>query len=168
MGCSTTAPAARRNMTAQTTVRLSHVPGIDGIKEASGDLTQISEVITDAAPGFRVWSGNDSDTLSVLGLGGYGVVSVTAHLVGRQIRELMAACIAGQNQRAVEFHRRMTPLGDALFSENNPSGVKFALNEIGFPAGDPRLPIIPPSEAGATQIRDGLAGIEIDLPVAVG
>lgn len=156
------------NMTAETTIRLSHVPGIDGIKEASGDLTQISEVIAGSAPGFRVWSGNDSDTLSVLGLGGYGVVSVAAHLVGRQIRELMAACVAGQNQRAAEFHRRMMPLVDAFFIESNPSPAKFMLNEIGFPAGEPRLPIVPPSEAAAAAIREELTKHEIDLPVAVG
>lgn len=156
------------NMTAETTIRLSHVPGIDGVKEASGDLQQICEVIADAAPGFRVWSGNDSDTLSILGLGGYGVVSVAAHLIGRQIRELMSACVAGQNQRAVEFHRRMIPLVDVLFIESNPSPVKFALNEIGFPAGGPRLPLVPPSDAAAATIRNELARHELDLPVAVG
>ena len=155
------------NMTAETTVRLSAVPNIVGVKEASGDLAQIGRIIEHADPGFRVWSGNDGDTLPVLGLGGYGVVSVASHLVGRQLRELIAACVAGANERAAAIHRRLMPLVDALFVESNPIPVKFALNEIGFPAGEPRLPLTPLSDAAAKGVRAELARYEIDLPVGV-
>ena len=155
------------NMTAETTVRLSAVPNIVGVKEASGDLAQISRIVEDAEPGFRLWSGNDGDTLPVLGLGGYGVVSVASHLVGRQLRELISACLAGANERAAAIHRRLLPLVDALFVESNPIPVKFALNEIGFPAGEPRLPLTPLSDAAAERVRAELARHEIDLPVGV-
>ena len=154
------------NMTAETTVRLSRVPNIVGVKEASGDLQQVSRIIMDAEPGFRVWSGNDADTLPILALGGYGVVSVVAHLVGRQVREMVAASVAGSNERAAEIHRRLAPLVDAMFVESNPIPTKFALNEIGFPAGDPRLPLLPASESAAATIRAELARQQIDLPVA--
>ncbi len=156
------------NMTSETTNRLSRVPGIVGVKEASGDLQQICEVIADSEPGFRVWSGNDADTLSVMGLGGYGVVSVAAHLVGRQIREMISACVAGSNPRALEFHRRTMPLVDTLFIESNPGPVKFALNEIGFPAGGVRLPRVSPSDSTMAIVRGELERQQIDLPVAVG
>ena len=79
-----------RNMEASTTLRLAReVPNIVGVKEASANLKQIGEIIRDAPPGFRVWSGNDADILTIMALGGYGVVSVAAHLVGPQIAELI-------------------------------------------------------------------------------
>src|SRR6266516_4346313 len=85
-----------RNMEASTTLRLAReVPNINGIKEASANLKQIGEIIRDAPTGFRVWSGNDADILTIMALGGYGVVSVAAHLVGPQIAELMSAFVAG-------------------------------------------------------------------------
>ena len=155
------------NMSAETTVRLSAAPNIVGVKEASGDLAQISRIIEDAEPGFRVWSGNDGDTLPVLGLGGYGVVSVVAHLVGRQLREMIAASLAGANERAAEIHRGLLPLVDAMFVESNPIPTKFALNQLGFPAGEPRLPMTPASESAAERIRAELARHQIDLPVGV-
>ena len=96
-----------------------------------------------------------------------GVVSVASHLVGRQIREMISASIAGSNQRALDFHRRLMPLVDSLFVESNPSPVKFALNEIGFAVGEPRLPMVPPSDAAAEVIRAELAKHQVDLPVPV-
>jgi 4-hydroxy-tetrahydrodipicolinate synthase len=153
------------NMTAATTNELSHVPGIVGVKEASADLQQICEIIDGAEPGFRVWSGNDGDTLSIMGLGGYGVVSVAAHLVGRQIREMISACLAGSNPRALEFHLATLPLTNALFIESNPGPVKFALNKIGFPAGDVRLPLVAPTESTMAIVRAELESAQIDLLV---
>ncbi len=75
------------NMTAETTIRLSAIPNIAGVKEASGDLAQSARIIEHVRPDFRVWSGNDEDTLPILAAGGYGIVSVAAHLVGNQIAE---------------------------------------------------------------------------------
>src|ERR671932_816231 len=92
-----------RNMESATTLRLAReVSNIVGVKEASGNFKQIGEIIAGAPDGFRVWSGNDGDILTILALGGYGVVSVAAHLVGRQISERIQAHVGGDNARAAQ------------------------------------------------------------------
>ncbi|MFA7248696.1 MAG: 4-hydroxy-tetrahydrodipicolinate synthase [Dehalococcoidia bacterium] len=156
------------NMTPQTVLALAEVPNIVGIKEASGDLTQIGAIIDAAPAGFRVWSGNDSDTLAVLALGGYGIVSVAGHLVGRQIRAMIDASLAGRNAEAAAIHHRLMPLVDMLFIESNPIPVKYAVNLAGIAVGDCRLPLVPPSESAQTLLRAELARHAIDLKAAVG
>lgn len=153
------------HMTAATTLELARIPNIVGIKEASGSLEQIAEIIEGAPDGFRVWSGNDSDTLPILGIGGYGVVSVASHLVGRQIRDMIDASLAGELAKAAALHRKLLPLVNAIFFETSPSPLKFALNEIGFPAGAPRLPLVAASDAAQAVMREELAKHTIDLPV---
>lgn len=153
------------NMTAETTLELAQHPRICGIKEASGDLAQIDVIIDNAPEGFQVWSGNDADTLPVLALGGHGVVSVAAHLVGTQIREMISACVAGSNDTAAGIHHALTPLVEALFCESNPTPLKFALNEVGFAVGEPRLPLLPATEAARATVRAVLEVAQIDLPV---
>jgi 4-hydroxy-tetrahydrodipicolinate synthase len=153
------------NMTVETTLRLAQHPRIVGVKEASADLAQIGRVIAGAPAGFRVWSGNDSDTLAVMAMGGYGIVSVAGHLVGRQIRALIDACLEGNLSEAAALHHRLTPLVDVLFIESNPIPVKHALNEVGFEVGTPRLPLIPASESAVARIRAELARQQIDVRV---
>lgn len=153
------------NMTAETTLQLAELPNVVGIKEASASLEQIAHIIEHAPDGFRVWSGNDGDTLPILAVGGYGVVSVASHLVGKQIGEMMAAAVAGEAARAASIHRRLLPLVDVLFYETSPSPLKFALNHLGFRVGAPRLPLIEASEAAQALVRGELARQQIDLPV---
>ena len=153
------------NMTAETTLTLAEVPNIVGIKEASGDLKQIGEIIERAPDGFQVWSGNDSDTLHVLGLGGFGVVSVASHVVGGQIREMIALHLQGANEPAADIYRSLMPLIDALFIESNPIPLKFALNELGAPAGTLRLPLVEASEEAKAVVREQLAATRVDLQV---
>ncbi|MFN8639624.1 MAG: 4-hydroxy-tetrahydrodipicolinate synthase [Dehalococcoidia bacterium] len=160
-------PRSALNMTAETTLRLAAHPRIVGIKEASGDLAQIGRVIAGAPAGFRVWSGNDGDTLAVMAMGGFGLVSVAGHLVARQLRTLIDACLAGDLVGAAGLHHRLTPLVDVLFIESNPIPVKQALNELGFEVGAPRLPLVPASEAAVTRIRAELAHQQIDVRVPV-
>jgi len=155
------------NMTAETTVRLSRVENIAGIKEASGDPTQVARIVEDAADGFRVWSGDDGDTLPVLAVGGYGVISVASHLVGRQLRALIDAAVAGRADEAARLHRRLLPLIKALFLTANPIPLKYALNQLGFPVGGVRLPLCGPDEATAERIMAEVRRHQIDLPVAV-
>ena len=155
------------NMTAETTVRLSRIPNIVGIKEASGDLAQIGRIIENTRDDFLVWSGNDEDTLPILSVGGYGVVSVASHLVGAQIQEMIQSFLSGDTARAAQLHRRMLPLVKALFLIGSPSPLKYALNHIGFEVGAPRLPLVEPEEEVAEKIRAELARQRIDLPVAV-
>ena len=155
------------NMSADTTIRLSRIPNIAGIKEASGDLAQIGRIVENTRDDFLVWSGNDEDTLPILSIGGYGVVSVASHLVGAQIQEMIQSFVNGNSDKAAQIHRRLLPLVKALFLVGSPSPLKFALNQIGFNVGQPRLPLVEPDEDVAEKIRAELARHRIDLPVAV-
>src|SRR5919199_2941719 len=99
-----------RNMEASTSLRLAReVSNVVGVKEASGNFKQIGEIVRDAPEGFRVWSGNDGDLLTILALGGYGVISAASHLVGQQLRELIDAFLAGKTPRAAGIHHRLMP-----------------------------------------------------------
>ncbi|GAH17690.1 unnamed protein product, partial [marine sediment metagenome] len=111
------------------------------------------------------WSGNDSDTLPILTLGGYGVISVASHLVGNQIKEMIDTFINGKTGEAASIHRRLLPLVNALFIVSNPIPIKYALNHIGFNVGKPRMPLTEPDEKSAAVIRDTLKNYHIDLPV---
>ncbi len=155
------------NMTGETTVRLSAVENIAGIKEGSGDLAQIARIIEGSAEGFRVWSGADEDTLAILVVGGYGAVSVVSHLVGRQIRSMFDDFLAGRHDEAARTHRRLLPLVNALFLVSNPCPVKYALGQLGFPVGGLRLPLCEPDEATGARIMEEVRRHRIDLPVAV-
>jgi len=147
-----------------TVIRLSRIDNIVGIKEASGDLGAIAEIIDNAADDFLVWSGNDNDTLHIMALGGYGVISVISHLVGKQIEEMMDAFLEGRTAEAAKIHRHLLPLVDAMFIVANPIPIKFALNHIGFKVGKPRLPLLEPDKKTAAIIREALGKYQIDLP----
>ena len=153
------------SLSADTVIRLSQIDNIIGIKEASGNLEQIAKIISGTRDDFLIWSGNDSDTLPILTLGGYGVVSVASHLVGNQIKEMINAFINGKTEEAATIHRRLLPLVNALFIISNPIPVKYALNHIGFRVGKPRLPLTEPDEKSATLIKDTLKEYHIDLAV---
>jgi len=153
------------SLSADTTIRLSHIDNIIGVKEASSNLEQITKIISEARKGFLVWSGNDSDTFPILALGGYGIISVASHLVGKQIKEMIDNATAGKIEKAASIHRRLLPLIDALFIVSNPIPVKYALNHIGFHVGKPRLPLTEPDEKTAAIIRETLKNYKIDLPV---
>ncbi len=153
------------SLSADTVVKLSQIDNIIGVKEASGNLEQIAKIISGAKEGFLVWSGNDSDTLPILALGGYGVISVASHLVGNQIKEMMSSAIEGKPDKAASIHRHLLPLLNALFVVSNPIPVKYALNHIGFRVGKPRLPLTEPDEKSAAFIKDTLKSYKIDLPV---
>jgi len=153
------------NMTADTVIRLSQINNIIGIKEASGNLAQISRIISGARDGFLVWSGNDSDILPLLAVGGYGVVSVISHLVGKQIKEMMESHLSGKTEAAARIHRHLIPLINAMFVVANPIPLKYALNSVGFRVGKPRLPLVEPDERTAAVIKETLKGYTIDLPV---
>ena len=152
-------------LNAETTIRLSKIQNIIGIKEASGDLAQISRIILETREDFLVWSGNDSDTLLLLALGGHGVISVASHLVGTQINEMIYDFVKGDVKKATELHLRLTPLFTALFLVANPCPVKYALNKVGFNVGKPRLPLVEPDAKTAALIDEVLKKSKIDLPV---
>ncbi len=153
------------NMTDETTIRLSHIDNIVGVKEAGSDLNQITRVIDGAGDGFRVWSGNDDETFSIMATGGYGVVSVLSHLVGNQIKQMMGYLLEGDVEKAAAEHRRLLPLFKVMFIVSNPIPLKYSLNHVGFNVGPMRLPLVPPDEKSAEKIRQVLSGYDIDLPI---
>jgi len=153
------------SLSADTTIKLSQIDNIIGIKEASGNLSEISKIISNTREDFLVWSGNDSDTLPILILGGYGVISVASHLVGNQISEMINSFINGRVDEAASIHRHLLPLVNALFVISNPIPVKYAVNYVGFNVGKPRLPLTEPDEKSAAFIRDTLKNYKIDLSV---
>jgi 4-hydroxy-tetrahydrodipicolinate synthase len=156
------------NMTAETTLRLSRVPNIVGVKEASGNFDQIARIVDGAGDGFRVWSGNDGDTLLIMAVGGYGVICVLSHLTGLQMKQLIESYMAGRVDEAAKLHRRLLTLNNALMTlASNPIPIKYALNQIGFRAGPPRLPLVEPDEATGEKIMAEVRRHHIDLPVAV-
>ena len=103
----------------------------------------------------------------MLAIGAYGIVSVAAHIVGTQIKEMIDAFLDGRGDQAARIHRRLMPLVKALFLVSNPAPVKFALNESGMQVGSPRLPLVEPDAETAQKIRAELARHRIDLPVTV-
>ncbi len=143
------------NMTAETTLRLAHdCDNIVAVKEASGDLTQIAQIIDGAPDGFEVLSGDDEMTLPMMGLGGTGVISVASHVVGPRFKEMIEAQAAGDHTRALRLHLELLPLMKALFMTANPIMVKEALRLTGFDVGGVRLPLVPPTaEQTAELIR---------------
>ena len=153
------------NLSAETVIKLSQIDNIIGVKEASGNLDQISQIISNTGGDFLVWSGNDGDTLPILALGGYGVISVASNLVGSQIKEMIDSFISGKTDKAAEIHRHLLPLINALFIVSNPIPVKYAVNYVGFNVGKPRLPLTEPDEKTAAFIRATLKNYKIDLPV---
>ena len=153
------------NMTSDTTLRLSQVDNIVGVKEASSDLDQIARIIGGSPDGFRVWSGNDNETFYIMAMGGYGVVSVASHLVGSQIKQMMGLLLEGDIEKAAAEHHRLMPMFKVLFVVSNPIPVKYSVNRAGLNAGSPRLPLVPPDDATADQINEVVARYEIDLPV---
>lgn len=155
------------NVTADTQLRIAQIPNIIGVKEASGDLDQIARLIEEA-PGYRVWSGDDQLTLPILSLGGYGCICVVSHLVGLQMRDLIQAHIDGRVDEAARIHRRLLPLMKTLMTAaGNPVPVKYALNQVGFPAGGFRLPLVEPDAAAAEKVMAEVRRQRIDLAVTV-
>src|SRR5229473_2768308 len=132
------------NMTAATTLRCAELPGILGVKEASGDLDQMGLVSAEKPERFRMWSGDDSFTLPLLAIGGYGVICVVSHIAGRSIKSLIEAYEKADNETARSIHLGLLPVIKTLMTTAaNPVPIKCVLNAMGFPAGPFRLPLVP-------------------------
>jgi len=153
------------NLTAETAIKLSELDNVVGVKEASANLEQIGRIIDGVKKDFLVYSGNDGDTLPLLALGGYGVISVISHVVGLQIKEMMEKSLAGKREEAAAIHLHLLPLINAMFVVSNPIPTKYALNHLGFRVGKPRLPLTEPDEKSAAVIATTLRDYRIDLPV---
>ncbi len=152
------------NMTEDTTLRLAQIDNIVGVKEASSDPVQITRIIDGAPDGFNVWSGNDDETFSIMCTGGYGIVSVAAHIVGLQIRSMMGMILEGDIESAAAEHRRLLPIFKALFWVTNPIPVKHAVNRAGMDIGKPRLPLWEADEDFTSKFDPLMDQYQVDLP----
>lgn len=149
------------NLLPATLARLSRLDNVVGVKEASANLDQVSEIRRLTPERFLVWSGDDSLTLPILACGGCGVVSVASHVAGRQIRDMVQAYLGGEVARATALHQRLLPLFKVLFVTTNPIPVKVALRLAGFDAGSFRLPLVEPSEHELEQIKQVLLDLAL-------
>lgn len=131
------------NIDVDTLVRLSQIENIVSVKEASGDLDAMAEIIERTPEHFTVYSGDDSLTLPVLSIGGNGVVSVASHIIGNEIQEMINQFNEGKVKEASAAHRKLLPTFKALFTAPNPIPVKAVLNMIGVNVGSVRLPLVP-------------------------
>ncbi len=132
------------NMTAATTLRCAQIPNVIGVKEASGDIDQMGLVCAGAGPGFKVWSGDDSFTLPLLAVGGYGVICVVSHIAGSSMKAMIEAYLAARNDEARRIHHGLLPVIKALMTTaSNPVPIKGVVNALGFPVGPFRLPLVP-------------------------
>ena len=151
------------NMTPDTIIRLSQIPNIAGVKEANGDMEHTAQVINGVRDGFLVWSGNDNDTFPIMCMGGYGVIGVVTHLVGKQVAQMIDLVVKNDVHAAAKIHSNLVPLVKALFVEPNPAPVKHALNTIGMQVGKPRLPLVGVTDATAKKVEDILKNHTIDI-----
>ncbi len=128
-----------------TLVRLSEIPQVIAVKEAIPTIDPISELrylLHRADSHLDIYSGDDSNTLAQLAVGGYGVISVAGHLVAKELKKMIESFIAGEVEAAESIHRRLFPLFKVLFITTNPVPVKAALKLLGFPVGSVRLPLV--------------------------
>ncbi len=149
------------NTTPELVRRLAEIDNIVGIKEASGNLKQISEIIRTTPDSFVLLSGDDFLTLPILCLGGKGVISVAANVAPHLMKELYEAFVDGNIAKAAEVHHRLTPLFDVLFIDTNPIPVKKALELMGLAAGKPRLPLVELSEEKTQKVKEVLKSLEL-------
>ncbi len=149
-----------QNLEAATTVRLARdVPSIVAVKEASGNLVQAAEIVAGAPEGFAVYSGDDALTLPMLSVGGVGVVSVTAHLVGRDMKAMIAAFFSGCVDEAARLNGKMLPIVRACFQASTPSPapLKAGLNMLKFEVGGLRLPLVEANERESAIMCEALS-----------
>ena len=156
------------NVEARTTLRLAEVPNIVAVKEASGNLVQVQDILRDRPDGFAVLSGEDALTLATIAAGGDGVISVTSNATPRLMAALCERCAAGDLAAAQEIQRRLTPWMHAAFVESNPIPVKAALSMMGHCENVLRLPLLPLAEAHRTVVAAALAVAGADAPATAG
>ena len=144
------------DMSTETTLRLAQVPGIVGLKDATGDLARGAQLLKYLPPGFALYSGNDDSALALMLLGGHGVISVTANVAPRQMSEMCAAALAGDLKRARRLNAELLPLHFKLFVEPNPVPAKWALAKAGRIDGGIRLPLVPLSKQNEAIVQGAL------------
>ena len=144
------------DMNIETTLRLAQVPGIVGIKEASGQIDRAAWLIKQAPKGFSIYSGDDGTAIALMLLGGHGNISVTANVAPRLMSQLCKAALAGQAKEATAIHLKLLALHKNLFIEPSPAPTKWAMAKLGLCSDALRLPITPLSDAGQEVVEQAL------------
>ena len=144
------------DMQVDTALRLAQVPGIVGIKEASGEIDRAAWLIKQAPKGFAIYSGDDATAIALMLLGGHGNVSVTANVAPRAMHELCMAAIQGKAREAAAIHMKLLPLHKSLFVEPSPAPTKWAMAKLGLCRDAARLPITSLSAAGQAAVGQSL------------
>jgi 4-hydroxy-tetrahydrodipicolinate synthase len=144
------------DMAHDTVLRLAQVPGIVGIKEATGQIDRAQWLIREAPKGFAIYSGDDPTAVALMLCGGHGNISVTANLAPRLMHELCVAAMAGDTKRAMEIQFKLLPLHKNLFIEANPIPVKWAVARLKLCGGTLRLPMTPLTPANEAALESAL------------
>ena len=151
------------NMSVDTILRLAELPGIAGIKEASGIMSQIQNIILNRPKDFSVLSGDDALTMPLMSLGADGVISVASNCCPGLVSEMVLNAAAGKFDIARSINAKLLPLFTVMFCESNPIPIKYVMGRLGYGTGDPRLPLTPLSESGkmvVDPVLDALGLIE--------
>ena len=144
------------NIAPETAMELSRHPLINGIKEASGNISQVAKIAALCGDELNIYSGNDDQVVPLLSLGGKGVISVVSNVAPELVHDCCQAFFEGDTARACQLQLAMLPLSEALFCEVNPIPVKYAMNVLGWNAGGCRLPLVDPSKAHQKLIEETL------------
>lgn len=142
------------NISPDTVVRLSSIPNIVAVKEASGDLNAMSYIIANTPEDFLLYSGDDGITVPVLSIGGVGIVSVASHIIGNEMHDMIQAFLIGENQTAAKMHQKLLPIMQGLFAAPSPAPVKTALQLKGLDVGSVRLPLVSLTELERKTLTD--------------
>ncbi len=149
------------DMQPETALRLAQLPGVIGIKEATGNIERACVLIKHAPKGFAIYSGDDNTAVALMLLGGHGNVSVTANVAPRLMRELCAAALAGDVKRASAIHLQLLPVHQQLFCEPSPAPTKWALSKLGLCSPFVRLPIVPLTADGQARVAQAMADARV-------
>tara|TARA_Y100000589_G_C27187743_1_gene643376 strand:+ start:1679 stop:2566 length:888 start_codon:yes stop_codon:yes gene_type:complete len=151
------------NMAASTTLELSNHKNIIAIKEASGDLSQVDEILRSKPEDFQVFSGDDELTLAMISSGANGVISVIGNAIPKRFGAMVNQALFGQIVEAREMHHKLNPIIEAIFEEGNPTGIKSVMDIIGLCSDETRLPLVKATK----QLRDKLYSCLADLDVEI-
>lgn len=148
------------NIEPETIIRLSEVPNIKAVKEASGNLVQMTQIIANTPDDFVLYCGDDSLALPTLSIGGVGVVSVAAHIIGNEMQQMIQAFFSGNVTEAAKWHQKLLPIMKGLFAAPSPAPVKTALQLKGLNVGSVRLPLVPLTEKERNELAELLKTLD--------
>lgn len=154
------------NVLPETIERLAEDPRVVGVKEASGDISQVAEVARRVGDRVAIYSGNDDQVVPLLALGGRGVISVLANVAPADTSRMAHLFLAGDVEGARSLQLRYLPLIAALFREPNPVPVKAAVQALGFDVGAVRLPLVPPTPETHRELREQMRAVGLEVALA--